>query len=69
MIFGFFMLAPRMHERYIYAAIVLAAPLAFESPLMTGMFVLLTLTGFAALQRGTIVLLCQRPHRRSRGLD
>jgi Gpi18-like mannosyltransferase len=43
-IFGFFMLAPRMHERYIYPAIVLAAPLALEAPLMAAMFAILTLT-------------------------
>jgi Gpi18-like mannosyltransferase len=43
-IFGFFMLAPRMHERYIYPAIVLAAPLALEAPMMAAMFVILTLT-------------------------
>ena len=29
-IFGFFMLAPRMHERYFYAAVVFALPLALE---------------------------------------
>ncbi len=44
-IFGFFVLAPRMHERYIYPAIVLAAPLALEAPLMTAMFVILSFTG------------------------
>jgi dolichyl-phosphate-mannose--protein O-mannosyl transferase/Gpi18-like mannosyltransferase len=43
-IFGFFMLAPRMHERYFYAAVVFALPLAFEEPVMLGVFILLTLT-------------------------
>ncbi|MGH7813517.1 MAG: phospholipid carrier-dependent glycosyltransferase [Candidatus Binataceae bacterium] len=42
--FGFWMLAPRMHERYLYTAIVFAAPLAFEAPEMAGVFILLTLT-------------------------
>ena len=43
-IFGFFMFAPRMHERYICPAIVLAAPLALEAPVMAAMFATLTLT-------------------------
>ena len=43
-IFGFFMLAPRMHERYFYAAVVFALPLALEEPAMLGLFVLLTMT-------------------------
>jgi len=42
--FGFFMLAPRMHERYFYAAVVFALPLALAEPAMLGVFVLLTLT-------------------------
>ena len=43
-IFGFFMLAPRMHERYFYAAVVFALPLALTEPAMLGVFALLTLT-------------------------
>ena len=43
-IFGFFMLAPRMHERYFYAAVVLALPLALSEPAMLAVFVLLTVT-------------------------
>jgi dolichyl-phosphate-mannose-protein mannosyltransferase len=42
--FGFFMLAPRMHERYFYVAVVLALPLALTESAMLGVFVLLTLT-------------------------
>ena len=38
------MLAPRMHERYFYAAVVFALPLAFEEPAMLGVFILLTVT-------------------------
>ncbi|HEX4211269.1 MAG TPA: glycosyltransferase 87 family protein, partial [Candidatus Binataceae bacterium] len=33
-IFGFFLLAPRMHERYIYPALVFAVPLAVAEPAM-----------------------------------
>ena len=43
-IFGFFMLAPRMHERYFYAAVVFALPLALAEPVMLGVFVLLSAT-------------------------
>jgi Gpi18-like mannosyltransferase/predicted membrane-bound dolichyl-phosphate-mannose-protein mannosyltransferase len=43
-LFGFFMLAPRMHERYLYAALVFAAPLAVESAEMAAVFAILTLT-------------------------
>jgi dolichyl-phosphate-mannose--protein O-mannosyl transferase/Gpi18-like mannosyltransferase len=41
-IYGFFMLAPRMHERYFYAAVVFALPLALEEPVMLGIFALVT---------------------------
>lgn len=41
-LFGFFMLAPRMHERYLYAALVFAAPLAVESAEMAVVFAILT---------------------------
>ncbi|HEX3409152.1 MAG TPA: phospholipid carrier-dependent glycosyltransferase [Candidatus Binataceae bacterium] len=43
-LFGFFMLAPRMHERYFYAAVVFAAPLALAEPAMLAVFVVLTVT-------------------------
>jgi Gpi18-like mannosyltransferase len=48
-LFGFFMLAPRMHERYIYPAIALAAPLALEAPAMTAVFAILSFTGLVNL--------------------
>ncbi|HXW84754.1 MAG TPA: phospholipid carrier-dependent glycosyltransferase, partial [Candidatus Binataceae bacterium] len=44
-IFGFFMVAPRMHERYVYPAIAFAVPLAIESPMMLAAFVAVSLTG------------------------
>lgn len=43
-IFGFFMVAPRMHERYLYPAIALSIPLALEAPQMLAVFVVLSLT-------------------------
>ncbi len=43
-IFGFFMVAPRMHERYLYPAIALAVPLALEAPEMLVVFIVLSLT-------------------------
>src|SRR5262249_35755365 len=43
-IFGFFMVAPRMHERYLYPALVFAIPLAFESTEMLALFGILSLT-------------------------
>ncbi len=43
-IFGFFMLAPRMHERYLYPALVFLAPLAVEEATMAALFALLTIT-------------------------
>ncbi len=43
-LFGFFMLAPRMHERYLYPALIFAIPLALESAQMLLVFGLLTLT-------------------------
>ena len=43
-IFGFFMVAPRMHERYLYPAIALVVPLALEAPQMMAVFVVLSLT-------------------------
>jgi Gpi18-like mannosyltransferase len=44
-IFGFFMLAPRMHERYLCPALVFAAPLALDSAMMALVFAIITLTG------------------------
>jgi Gpi18-like mannosyltransferase len=43
-IFGFFMVAPRMHERYLYPAIALALPLALEAPEMLAVFAIISLT-------------------------
>ncbi|MBV8774180.1 MAG: phospholipid carrier-dependent glycosyltransferase [Deltaproteobacteria bacterium] len=43
-IFGFFVFAPRMHERYVYPAVVFAIPLALEHAAMLGVFSMLTLT-------------------------
>ena len=48
-IFGFFMVAPRMHERYLYPAIALAVPLALEAPEMLAVFVLISITGLINL--------------------
>ena len=43
-VFGFFMLAPRMHERYLYAGLVFAAPLVVEGAEMAIVFAILTAT-------------------------
>ena len=43
-ILGFFVLAPRMHERYLYAALVVLIPLAIESPVALAMYAGLTVT-------------------------
>jgi Gpi18-like mannosyltransferase/predicted membrane-bound dolichyl-phosphate-mannose-protein mannosyltransferase len=43
-VFGFFIFAPRMHERYAYPALVFAIPLALEDTTMLAVFSLLTLT-------------------------
>ena len=48
-IFGFFMVAPRMHERYLYPAVVLAVPLALEAPEMLAVFVVVSLTSLINL--------------------
>ncbi len=48
-IFGFFMVAPRMHERYMYPAIALAVPLALEAPEMMAVFVIISITCFINL--------------------
>jgi Gpi18-like mannosyltransferase/predicted membrane-bound dolichyl-phosphate-mannose-protein mannosyltransferase len=47
--FGFFLFAPRMHERYAYPAVVLAIPLAFDAPAMLAVFLIVTLTCFSNL--------------------
>jgi predicted membrane-bound dolichyl-phosphate-mannose-protein mannosyltransferase len=41
-IFGFFILAPRMHERYLYAALVFGAPLAAQCATMLALYAALT---------------------------
>jgi Gpi18-like mannosyltransferase/predicted membrane-bound dolichyl-phosphate-mannose-protein mannosyltransferase len=43
-LFGFFMFAPRMHERYLYPALVIVIPLALESTEMMVVFAILTAT-------------------------
>ncbi|MGH7905821.1 MAG: phospholipid carrier-dependent glycosyltransferase, partial [Candidatus Binataceae bacterium] len=43
-ILGFFLFAPRMHERYVYPALAFAAILAVSEPEMLLIFVVLTLT-------------------------
>jgi Gpi18-like mannosyltransferase len=48
-VFGFFMVAPRMHERYLYPAIALVVPLALEAPEMLAVFVIITITCFINL--------------------
>ena len=48
-IFGCFVLAPRMHERYQYAALAFAAPLALAEPAMLAIFGLVTVTCFVNL--------------------
>jgi Gpi18-like mannosyltransferase len=41
-LFGFFLLAPRMHERYAYAALLFLVPLALDAPIFLAMYVVLT---------------------------
>jgi Gpi18-like mannosyltransferase len=43
-VFGFFMVAPRMHERYLYPSLVFAIPLALESTEILALFAVLSLT-------------------------
>lgn len=43
-LFGFFMLAPRMHERYLYAGLAFAAPLAVADTEMAAVFAIITAT-------------------------
>ncbi len=41
-VLGFFLFAPRMHERYEYAALVFLIPISLESPLLTCALLLLS---------------------------
>ncbi len=50
-VFGFFMLAPRMHERYLYAGLVFAAPLAVEGAEMATVFAILTVKAASTQMR------------------
>jgi dolichyl-phosphate-mannose--protein O-mannosyl transferase/Gpi18-like mannosyltransferase len=43
-LFGFFVFAPRMHERYLYPALVFAIPLVVDEPAMFLVFAVLSLT-------------------------
>lgn len=43
-VFGFFMFAPRMHERYLYPALVFAVPLAVESGWMLAVLAVISAT-------------------------
>jgi dolichyl-phosphate-mannose-protein mannosyltransferase len=43
-VFGFFVFAPRMHERYAYPAVVFAIPLVLEGPAMLAVFSIITFT-------------------------
>ncbi len=43
-LFGFFLFAPRMHERYLYPALVFAIPLVVDEPAMFWVFAVLSLT-------------------------
>jgi len=48
-VFGFFLLAPRIHERYIYAALIFAVPLAVDEPAVLVIYALLTVTSLVNL--------------------
>ena len=43
-LFGFFMFAPRIHERYVYPALVFAVPLVLEGPAMLAVFSVVAFT-------------------------
>ncbi len=43
-VFGSFMLAPRMHERYMYPCLVFLIPIALENPMMLGVFAATSVT-------------------------
>jgi len=44
--FGMFLFIPRMHERYLYYAVALLAPLIFTSRTMMALYVTLSVTSF-----------------------
>jgi Gpi18-like mannosyltransferase len=48
-LFGMFMFAPRMHERYVYGALVMLAPIAFDDWGALGLYTALTATTLANL--------------------
>ncbi len=43
-LFGFFMFAPRMHERYLYYPLVFLIPIALESGFLTSIFAAVSAT-------------------------
>ncbi len=43
-LFGFFMFAPRMHERYLYYPLVFLIPIALESGFLTSIFAIVSAT-------------------------
>ncbi|HKN14515.1 MAG TPA: hypothetical protein VJX68_15095 [Candidatus Binatus sp.] len=43
-LFGFFMFAPRMHERYLYYPLVFLIPIALESEFLTSIFAVVSAT-------------------------
>ena len=43
-LFGFFMFAPRMHERYLYYPLVFLIPIALESEFLTSIFAIVSAT-------------------------
>jgi hypothetical protein len=43
-LFGFFMFAPRMHERYLYYPLVFLIPIALESEFLTTIFAVVSAT-------------------------
>jgi Gpi18-like mannosyltransferase/4-amino-4-deoxy-L-arabinose transferase-like glycosyltransferase len=55
-LFGFFLLAPRIHERYIYPALIFAVPLAADEPAMLAVYALLTVTTLINLLDALYVL-------------
>jgi dolichyl-phosphate-mannose--protein O-mannosyl transferase len=55
-VFGFFLFAPRIHERYIYPALVLAVPLATDEPAMLVIYAVLTITTLINLADALYIL-------------
>src|SRR4029077_5335828 len=43
-LFGFFMFAPRIHERYLYYPVIFLIPIALESRILTTMFAAISAT-------------------------